>query len=115
MTLENPMILTELLVATQGFSGLNPAQAFAVCSCFIAEGRCDPMPVTDAAIQRDVRKAQRCALQVAHSLHSQGLCCLPHGLCQNVATCDGRRFLMQHVNPRLVATVLLWAQGEPFS
>lgn len=103
----DPIFVAEVIVGTQGFSGLTAAHAFAVCACFVGDGppSKEKVQVKDRAVAATLDCARRLALGLYEELVEAKL--EPPG--QIVS------FVNARLHCQLANTTLLWAEGANFT
>ena len=102
---EDPLLVANVLIALRGFADYSAAQAFAVCSAFVAE----------AKIKVGLEICRQAAQKLAAKLHSHNLpCCSKCGLLKHRG-CSGMDMIKARVNPKLCETAFQWALGQDFA
>lgn len=119
---DDSLFMTEVIISLRGFARMTPAQAFALCSCFVAEGPSEEAcNVSDRTVLEAIEKCKVLARELARALHDAHLPCCSR--CRNLkgspgergSDCDGSVFVAERVNPKMAETVLRWACGEDFT
>lgn len=101
------VFVTEVLIATKGFAGLDVSQIFAVCSCFVGNG---PQPKEKVQVgDRDVAAMLDKARGIAVNLYEEFVR-------DSLQPAGGIvSFVNARLHPQLADTTLLWAKGVDFT
>ena len=115
---DDGLLMSEVVLALRGFTGLTAAQIFAVCACFVAEGRHPDnweRYVSDAKVREAIMTCKWVAQKMACRLHSFSLPCFERCDWPTCGFCTGVAFAAARVNPSFVETAYRWARGDDFT
>ncbi|CAE7872439.1 mtr-4 [Symbiodinium necroappetens] len=115
---DDGLLVSEIVLALHGFIGLSAAQIFAVCACFVAEGRHPDnwkRYVSDAKVKESIATCKSVAQQMACRLHTFSLPCFERCDQLTCGFCDGAAFAAARVNPSFAETAYRWARGDDFT
>ena len=115
---DDGLLVSEIVLALRGFVGLSAAQIFAVCACFVAEGRHPDnwkRYISDAKVEESIATCKSVAQQMACRLHTFSLPCFERCDQLTCGFCDGAAFATARVNPSFAETAYRWARGDDFT
>jgi len=115
---DDGLLVSEIVLALRGFIGLSAAQIFAVCACFVAEGRHPnnwKRYISDAKVKESIATCKSVARQMACRLHGFSLPCFERCDQLTCGFCDGAAFAAARVNPSFAETAYRWARGDDFT
>ena len=115
---DDGLLMSEVVLALRGFTGLNAAQIFAVCACFVAEGKSTDnweRHISDTRVKKTIMTCKNVACRMAHQLHSFSLPCFERCEWPTRGFCSGASFAAVRVNPSFAETAYRWARGDDFT
>ena len=115
---DDGLLMSEVVLALRGFTGLSAAQIFAVCACFVAEGKSTDnweRHISDTRVKKAIMTCKNVACRMAHQLHSFSLPCFERCEWPTRGFCSGASFAAVRVNPSFAETAYRWACGDDFT